>query len=446
MEQSKYVSFVRSKPGSFVAKKLGLPHPVDLPRFAERPQPVLDPVLVLGHSEDAERVAKLILDWDGHVRRHDDGAEKYGSIIVVADDIATPHDFGPIIHEMPAAVKRLKPGGRVVTLSRTADVEDVALNSARSGVEGFIRTIAKESRKGVTANGILVDDGVDMLATSVEAALRFFLSAKSAFVTGQTIRVSTDDGTAPAVWDRPLAGKVALVTGAARGIGAAIAETLARDGATLFVLDIPQSGADLAQVANSLKATPIQLDITAEDAPAKIVDLLKEKNLELDILIHNAGITRDKFFVNMDEQRWNQVIDVNIAAQLRINDALLDASVISDEFRLVSLASTSGVAGNAGQANYAYSKSGVMGMVAALAKELAPYGGTANAVAPGFIETEMTGKIPPMQREIFRRSNSLKQGGLPVDVAETISFLTSSAAGGIQGQTLRVCGQNLVGR
>lgn len=441
-----YTAFVRSAPGKFIAGKTGLPQPTDLPRFADRPQPVLGPVLVLGTSQAAEELAAQLLEWDGDVRRHADDLDKIGTIVVVLDEISAPGDTGPIIRDMPGAFKKMKLGGRVVTVSRTANSDDPHVDAARAGVEGFVRTLAKEARYGTTANGILVDDGVSLRDPSVIGALRFFVSAKSAFVTGQTLRVSAEGGGLPAVWEAHLQGRTVLVTGAARGIGAAIARTLVRDGAKVIILDVPGAGSALSDLANEIGAIPLQMDITADNAGERIVDELTKRDLTLDAFVHNAGITRDKYFANMDEDRWNSVIDVNIAAQLRINDALLASDRLGDDFRLVSLASTSGVAGNAGQANYAYSKSAVMGMVAALAPILAERGGTANAVAPGFIETEMTKKIPPMQREIFRRSNSLKQGGLPLDVAETISFLCSLPAGGYVGQTLRVCGQNLVGR
>ena len=441
-----YTKFVRSGPGKFIAKKTGLPQPTDLPRYGDRPQPILGPVLVLGTSKGTDAVAEKLLEWDGDVRRHADSLDKIGTIVVVLDEITNPMDTGPIIKALPAAFKKMKRGGRVVTISRTADEEDPAVNAARAGVEGFIRTLAKEARYGTTANGILVDDGVELTDSSVTGALRFFLSAKSAFVTGQTLRVSAEGGGIPSAWEMHLQGKTALVTGAARGIGAAIARTLVRDGAKVIILDIPGAGSALTDLANELGAIPVQMDITAPDAGERIAAELEKRDLSLDVLVHNAGITRDKYFVNMDEDRWNSVVDVNIAAQLRINDALIASGRLGDQFRLVSLASTSGVAGNGGQANYAYSKAAVMGMVAALAPILAENGGTANAVAPGFIETEMTGLIPPVQREIFRRSNSLKQGGLPLDVAETISFLCSLPASGYVGQTLRVCGQNLVGR
>jgi 3-oxoacyl-[acyl-carrier protein] reductase len=162
-------------------------------------------------------------------------------------------------------------------------------------------------------------------------------------------------------------------------------------------------------------------------------------------MVHNAGITRDKLLANMDESRWNSVININIAAQLRINEALLASEHFRTSPRIISVASTSGIAGNRGQTNYAASKAGVMGMVRATAPLLAAHGGSINAVAPGFIETDMTARIPFALREMGRRLNSLQQGGQPSDVAETIAFLASDAAGGINGEVLRVCGQNLVG-
>jgi 3-oxoacyl-[acyl-carrier protein] reductase len=147
----------------------------------------------------------------------------------------------------------------------------------------------------------------------------------------------------------------------------------------------------------------------------------------------------------MDQARWDSVIAVNIAAQLRINEVLLASDHFRNSPRIVSVASTSGIAGNRGQTNYAASKGGVMGMVRATAPLVGVHGGSINAVAPGFIETEMTAKIPFATREIARRLNSLQQGGRPGDVAEAIAFLASDAAGGISGNVLRVCGQNLVG-
>ena len=198
---------------------------------------------------------------------------------------------------------------------------------------------------------------------------------------------------------------------------------------------------------NEVRGVALQLDITADDAAERVIEVARARFGRLDLVVHNAGITRDKLLANMTPERWDSVIAVNIAAQLRMNEALLAAEDLApDGLRIVSLASTSGIAGNRGQTNYGYSKAAVIGATQALAPRLARAGGTANAVAPGFIETEMTARIPAVTRQVARRLNSLQQGGQPVDVAEAISFLASPQAAGVNGQVLRVGGQNMVGR
>jgi 3-oxoacyl-[acyl-carrier protein] reductase len=164
----------------------------------------------------------------------------------------------------------------------------------------------------------------------------------------------------------------------------------------------------------------------------------------VDIVVHNAGITRDKRLANMTDDRWESVIAVNLTAPERITRELLDQKAIKPNGRIVGVASTSGIAGNLGQANYATSKAGVIGLVDSLAGDL-PDGITANAVAPGFIETQMTAAMPIGTREAGRRMNSVAQGGQPVDVAETIAWLANPASGGVNGNVVRVCGQSLIG-
>jgi 3-oxoacyl-[acyl-carrier protein] reductase len=243
-----------------------------------------------------------------------------------------------------------------------------------------------------------------------------------------------------------LAGKTALVTGAARGIGAAIAGVLARDGAKVIAADLPQAGEALARVANDIGGTSLHLDVAAADAPQRLLDHLAAHTDGLDVLIHNAGITRDKLMANMKPEHWDAVIAVNLESQLRINAALLDSDQLRDQARVVCLSSTTGLAGNRGQTNYAASKAGVIGMVRSSAAAFAAHGdSTINAVAPGFIDTEMTAKMPIATREVARRLSSLQQAGLPIDVAEAVAWLASPGAGGVNGQVLRVCGQNLVG-
>jgi 3-oxoacyl-[acyl-carrier protein] reductase len=164
------------------------------------------------------------------------------------------------------------------------------------------------------------------------------------------------------------------------------------------------------------------------------------------VLVHNAGITRDRRLVNMPAERWSSVLDVNLASVLRTTDALLAKGALRPGGRIVATASIAGLAGNAGQTNYGASKAGVAGLVRALApRALAGHGVTVNAVAPGFIETKMTAAVPLFIREAGRRMNSLAQGGLPVDVAETTAWLAHPASGAVNGQVVRVCGQSLLG-
>ena len=447
----KYTQFVSQGPGRDIARKLGLPQPVVLRRHQPGQPLVSGPVLVQGGGSGADALASTLLSWDLDVRRHAVPKEKLGAIILVLDELGRPEDLEKPVLTAATSLRDLAANARVITVSRAAaDAEnpataDPAAAAARQGVDGLLRSLAKELRAGATANGILLSGGAGTTSPSTLGALRFFLSGRSAFVDGQFLTVGSAEGQLPADAEKPLAGKVAVVTGAARGIGAAIARTLYRDGATLVVVDIPAAGDHLAAVANEVHGTALQLDISREDAGQRIIDHAVERHGGLDIVIHNAGITRDKLLANMDQGRWNSVIAVNIAAQLRINAALLASEHFRSSPRIVSVASTSGIAGNRGQTNYAASKGGVMGMVRATAPLIGSHGGSINAVAPGFIETEMTAKIPFATREIARRLNSLQQGGQPGDVAETIAFLASDAAGGISGEVLRVCGQNLVG-
>jgi 3-oxoacyl-[acyl-carrier protein] reductase len=442
----KYTQFVSRGFGKDAARKLGLPQPVVLRRYQPGQPLVPGPVLVQGSSSGADELATALLSWDLDVRRHAVPRERLGAIVLVLDDLERPEDLERPVLSAGASVRDLASNARVVTISRTpASAPHPGSAAARQGVDGLLRSLAKELRAGATANGIMLADGVSTTSPGTLGALRFFLSGRSAFVDGQFLTVSNPEGQLPADPDKPLAGKVAVVTGAARGIGAAIARTLHRDGATIVAVDIPAAGDHLAAVANEVRGTALQLDISREDAGQRIIDHAVGRHGRLDIVIHNAGITRDKLLANMDQSRWNSVIAVNIAAQLRINEALLASEQFRNSPRIVSVASTSGIAGNRGQTNYAASKSGVMGMVRATAPLMAEHHGTINAVAPGFIETEMTARIPFATREIARRLNSLQQGGQPGDVAEAIAFLASDAAGGITGEVLRVCGQNLVG-
>ena len=207
-------------------------------------------------------------------------------------------------------------------------------------------------------------------------------------------------------------------------------------------LDIPPAAEDLRKLTDGLGGEAIDLDITADDAPARIADGV---GAGIDVLVHNAGVTLDRTIAKMPEERWSKLMEINLSSEERINDALLDRDLLRPNGRIVCVSSMSGIAGNSGQTNYATSKAGVIGMVEAMAPELAGRRATINAVAPGFIETKMTAAMPIGPREAGRRLSSLSQGGLPVDVAETIAWFASPGSTGVNGNAVRVCGQNLLG-
>jgi 3-oxoacyl-[acyl-carrier protein] reductase len=199
----------------------------------------------------------------------------------------------------------------------------------------------------------------------------------------------------------------------------------------------------LAAVANAVGGEALQLDLTTPAAPRTLVDYLTARHNGVQIVVHNAGITRDKTLARMTEDQWTAVLEINLAAQLRTTAAL--SEIMKPGGRIVSVSSVNGIAGARGQTNYAASKAGVIGFVEAYAKAFAKRDITVNAVAPGFIETAMTAAMPLVIREAGRRMNSLAQGGQPVDVAEAVAWLASPASGGVTGNVVRVCGQSIVG-
>ena len=354
--------------------------------------------------------------------------------------LATVEALRQLPWPLQTAVRTLAPGARVLVLA-PASAADATASAAVAAIEGFTRSLAKEiGRRGATANLLHVPAGLD--APALAAALAFFGTHRSAYVSGQALRLQTATVTPLAL--PSLKGRTALVTGAAGGIGAATARRLAADGAHVICVDVQAADVALQRVANELDGTALALDITATDAPERFVAAARARG-GLDVLVHNAGITRDRTLGRMSEAEWNGVLSVNLASILAIDAALDAAAVLRPGVREVCLASISGIAGNAGQTNYAASKAGLIGYVRARASALHATGGTVNAVAPGFIETAMTKKMPLMVREAGRRLNALQQGGHPADVAEAIAFLARPDAAAVNGQVLRVCGQSLLG-
>jgi 3-oxoacyl-[acyl-carrier protein] reductase len=444
-----YQQLTNSTIGRQVTGLLGLPAPVPLRRYEPGAPLVEGPVLV-GAADGGiavDAVSSLLDDHKIDVRRDlsQAGADRFGAVIYDATGITSSADTTSMFEFFNSAVRAMGRCARMIVIGLPPGrVADVSTATVAQALEGFVRSAAKEMRNGSTANLLRV--GPDA-THAIDSTLRFLLSGRSAYVSGQVIEVDTPAGEVVAALDldRPLDGKVALVTGAAQGIGEAIARTLARDGAHVVGLDVPGQGERLTTVVNEIGGSALQLDITDAEAPAELAAHVRERHGEIDIVVHNAGITRDKTLAGMDAARWDAVMAVNLTSQERINEALLGGGLLAAHGRIVSVSSFSGIAGNRGQTNYAASKAGIIGMVRALAPRVAEVPATINAVAPGFIETDMTDAMPFVPREVGRRMNSLNQGGTPIDVAETIAWLADPGSSGVNGQVVRVCGQMILG-
>jgi 3-oxoacyl-[acyl-carrier protein] reductase len=464
-----YLNFANSPVGAKLADALGLPKPMPLERY-KAGQPVIKGSVLLGGGGAPQMLDALAAafksmgvqslahgqlgQWlpiankaglmSGRWGVDGKPGEKVKALVFDATGLMDSTESDALYQFFHDAARSVLPCGRVVILGRPPEGCATARQATiQRALEGLSRSLAKELKKAIAVQLVYVAQGAE---DQIESTLRFLLSPRSAYVSAQVIRIGTAVGATvvPADWSKPLAGKKVLVTGASRGIGAAIAEVMAREGATVICLDVPQAQAGLDEIAAKLGATTLALDIGAADAPQKLVDAAKADG-GWDVVVHNAGITRDKTIANMKEHFWQMVVNVNLSTQERINDALVEAGALKDGGRIVCVSSISGIAGNLGQTNYALSKAGVVGMVQSTAPIFAKRGITINAVAPGFIETQMTAAVPFAIREAGRRMNSMSQGGLPQDVAEAIVWFASPASSGLTGNVVRVCGQSLIG-
>jgi 3-oxoacyl-[acyl-carrier protein] reductase len=443
----KYQDLAHNPIGKFLVKNLGLPNPPYLERYSGGP---LVKGAVLTGSATNGPLAKAItsalkaskIEATGV---HAPGGKKYKGLVFDASGIDSAQGLVALTEFFSPVLRQLAACGRVVVVGALPDeapTEGAAI--AQRALEGFTRSLGKELGNGSTANLVYVAKGAE---DALGSTLGFFLSPKSAYVSGQVIRLgATGILTAPKVdIDKPLAGKVALVTGASRGLGLADMEALARDGATVVGLDVPPLENDLKEAAERLGGGYIVGDITSPEAPKLIADYIKKNHGKVDIVVHNAGITRDKMLRNMKPENWQLVVDISVGAPQRITDHLLDKGLINDGGRIVGIASVAGIAGNRGQTNYASAKAGVIGWIQSLAARVADKGITANVIAPGFMETEMVKTIPLGIREAGRRMNSMSQGGQPVDVAEAIAWLASPGSQAVSGNVVGVNGQMLIG-
>ncbi len=462
----RYAQLMRSPVGGVLARRVGLPLPVELERH--RPgDPVVDGRVALGVSPAGRLAAVLVAELaeigakaatppqesmrstaadvglDASVFNPEaPGPQRFKALLYDATGIRDSGELRHVHGFLHPAVRVLERCGRVVVFGMPeADCRSAREAAAQRALEGLTRSLGKEVGRGVTVQLVLVAEGAEHSLTST---LRFLLSPRSAFVSGQVVHVASIPHDPPEEidWERPLGGRLALVTGASRGIGEAIATTLAREGARVVGLDVPALGEDLRALTRRLDGEALELDITDAQAPAAIAQRFAEG---VDVIVHNAGVTRDRTLAKMPAERWQELMDVNLSSQERIDEELLRNDLLRGNGRIVCVSSMSGIAGNAGQTNYAASKAGVIGRVSALAPSMAELGASINAVAPGFIETRMTAKMPFAIREAGRRMSSLSQGGLPIDVAETIAWFAHPASSAVNGNVIRVCGQNLLG-
>ena len=240
---------------------------------------------------------------------------------------------------------------------------------------------------------------------------------------------------------QPLSGEIALVTGASRGIGAAIADLLAQRGARVIGTATTDSGAAAidARLAPNGGAGR-RLDVTDGASVEALVDAISKDFGPVSILVNNAGITRDQLLMRMKDEDWNAIIDTNLSSVYRTSKAVMRGMMKARKGHIISIASVIGLTGNAGQANYAAAKAGIIAFSKSLAKEIGSRGITVNVVAPGFIETDMTSALPEAAKQALMAQIALGRLGAPADIAEAVAFLASPAAAYITGETLHVNG------
>jgi len=236
-------------------------------------------------------------------------------------------------------------------------------------------------------------------------------------------------------------GQVAVVTGAARGIGRSIAERLGRAGATVVCTDVMDPAETVASITDAGgQADGMVFDVTDGQATAEAVAAIHSGHARLDILVNNAGITRDQLIIRMKAEDWRRVLEINLDGVFNITQPTAKLMVRQRFGRIVNVASIVGLMGNAGQTNYAASKAGLIGFTKSLARELGARNVTVNAVAPGFIETPMTDKLTDEQREALLGNVAIPRLGVPEDVAEAVAFLAGPTASYITGVVLNVSG------
>jgi len=427
-----------SKLGQGALSAVGVKPPIELPRYNGE-QPWVSHTIGLAHTA-SEGLAHVLNGCHiNHELFHED--KTYNGLLFDATELASSDDLQTLYAFFSHASKAINKTGRVLIVAKNPrNCDDIMQASIMQSLNGFTRSLAKElGRKAVYVNLLYVDGEITETASN---PINFLLSHRASYVTGQPLWLN--NATVPSInWEQPLAGKTAVVTGAAQGIGAAIARVLHQDGAHIIGLDMEGAKKSLESTMADVNGTVVCGDVTTEQV---IDDLILAANKNpIDILVHNAGVTRDKTIARMPQHFWDLTININLKAPISITAGLEQKNALSEHARIVCISSISGIAGNVGQTNYSTSKSGIAGYVSAQAERWQGTHKTINAIAPGFIETQMTEQIPFMTREMGRRMNSLSQGGKPEDVAQAVALFAHPGSAALNGQLLRVCGQSLLG-
>jgi len=245
-----------------------------------------------------------------------------------------------------------------------------------------------------------------------------------------------------------LSGKIALITGASRGIGQAISLILGKNGATVIGTATSESGADSISRTfqeHKISGKGFALNVTENDQIENLMKSISDEFGSIDILVNNAGITRDNLLMRMKDDEWNDIMNTNLASVYKMSKVVLRGMMKKKSGRIISIASVVGAMGNAGQTNYSAAKAGIMGFTKSLAKEVGPRGITVNAIAPGFIKTDMTDTLPEEQKEFLANQIPLGRLGTVEEIAESVLFLAGDSGAYITAQTLHVnCGMYTV--
>jgi 3-oxoacyl-[acyl-carrier protein] reductase len=361
------------------------------------------------------------------------------ALIVDGRNVSNPAALKAFYNELQEGVKTIGLNGKVLICSVQPElISEVPHSTFQRSLEGISRSLAKElGARGTTVNLLKLPPNVDL--KDYLTIKEFFTSGRSAFISGQAVSVNGATGAG-----RELSEKVCVVTGGAGGIGSPTVKRLASEGATVIIADMPQME-ERAKLLLNDKVSFMGADLTNEEARKQLLEKIKTEHGRIDVLINNAGITRDKTLKNMPEHYWDQVIAINLTAVINLTEDALSMGLISEGGRIISTSSISGIAGNFGQTNYTATKAALIGYSAARSKELKANGITVNAIAPGYIETDMVKTMPLMTRIFAERLTSLAQAGKPEDIAEAMAFLSHPGAQAINGQVLRVCGGSFLG-